>query len=128
MFPILNENDTVAVEEINFGDNDTLAAHICKCVDASLLLLLTDVDGLYKGIPGKSELICSVNKITTEHENYASAKSSSGKGTGGMLTKIAAAKIATAAGVKTVIANGRVKNIISKIVSGEKIGTCFNLK
>jgi len=122
---IINENDTVAVEEINFGDNDTLAAHVGVCVGASLLVLLTDVEGLYKGIPGKSELICSINKITREHEGYASAKSSSGKGIGGMSTKISAAKIATASGIKTVIANGRVKDIISKIALGEKIGTHF---
>ncbi|MBN1621228.1 MAG: glutamate 5-kinase [Endomicrobiales bacterium] len=124
--PIINENDTVSVEEINFGDNDTLASIIAAKICAEYLILLTDVDGLYKGVPGKSEVISDVGKITKELEQYASKTSGSGKGTGGMQSKVSAAKAASSAGVKTVIANGLVKGIIGKIISGEKVGTTFN--
>ncbi|MHB9155474.1 MAG: glutamate 5-kinase [Endomicrobiales bacterium] len=123
--PIINENDTVAVEEINFGDNDTLAALVAATVNADYLFLLTDVDGLYKGVPGKSELIPVVEKITPEIEEYASGKSGSGKGVGGMKTKLSAARTATSAGVKMVIANGADPRVISRILGGEKTGTTF---
>lgn len=123
--PVINENDTVAVEEINFGDNDTLAALVAAKISADLLFISTDVDGLYKGVPGKSEMIRTVEKITPEIEGYASGVSSSGKGTGGMRTKISAAKIASAAGVKTVIGNGSDPRIIGRLAAGEKLGTEF---
>jgi len=125
IIPIVNENDTVAVEEINFGDNDTLAALAACAVDADLLVILTDVDGLYDGIPSKSKLIDKVAKITPEIENYATGKSSSGKGTGGMATKISAAKIATASGVNVVITNGSKIGFLKDIASGEARGTLF---
>jgi len=123
--PVINENDTVAVEEINFGENDTLAAIVAAKISADWLFILTDVDGLYKGIPGKSELISQVDKITPEIEKYAQGVSKDGKGTGGMKTKISAAKIATAAGVKTIIMNGKFQDKISGILKGESAGTVF---
>lgn len=123
--PVVNENDTVAVEEINFGDNDTLAALVAAKVSADYLFILTDVEGLYRGLPGKSEIIPVVNKITPEIEDYASDKSGSGKGVGGMKTKISAARIATAAGVKTVITSGADPAVIGKIIKGHKAGTVF---
>ena len=127
IIPIINENDTVAVEEINFGDNDTLAALAACAVDADFLVILTDVDGLYDGIPSKSKLINKVEKITPEIENYATCKSSSGKGTGGMATKISAAKIATASGVNVVITNGSKLELLKNISSGEATGLATGL-
>ena len=123
--PIINENDTVAVEEINFGDNDTLSALVSAAVSADWLFMLTDVEGLYKGAPGKGELIQTVEKITRDIEKHASGVSGSGKGVGGMKTKLLAAKIATSSGVKTVIANGLEDNIIGKVLSGQNRGTTF---
>jgi glutamate 5-kinase len=121
--PVINENDTIAVEEINFGDNDTLAALVASKVSADWIFLLTDVDGLYRGGPETGELIKVVEKITADIEKQAGG-SSSGKGTGGMKTKLSAAKIATASGVKMVIMKGAPGNI-SRVLNGEKIGTLF---
>ena len=123
--PVINENDTVAVDEIKVGDNDTLAALVAAKVSAELLVLLTDVDGLYKGVPGKSELVRVVEKVTSEIEAYAGGQSSSGKGVGGMQTKLGAAKIATVAGVRMIIANGRRKNILRAALDGTHGGTEF---
>jgi glutamate 5-kinase len=121
--PIINENDTVSTSEINFGDNDTLAALVASTVDADKLILFTDVDGLYKGSPKTSELIHKIDKITEDIESYATSCSSSGKGTGGMKTKITAAKIATTSGVDTVITNGSKLNLLKNIISGDQVGT-----
>jgi glutamate 5-kinase len=123
--PVVNENDTVAVEEINFGDNDTLAALVAAKVSADWLFILTDVDGLYKGEPGKSELIKIVEKVTPEIEKYAGGNSSSGKGTGGMRTKLTAAKIATSAGVRMAIINGSKPDNFINVMKGENAGTIF---
>ncbi|MFH1367568.1 MAG: glutamate 5-kinase [Elusimicrobiota bacterium] len=125
VIPVINENDTVAVEEINFSGNDMLAALVAAKISADLLVILTDVDGLYDGEPGKGKLIRAVEKITGEIESLASDKSGSGKGVGGMKTKIEAAKVAGAAGVTTVIANGSKDGILNRISSGEKDGTVF---
>lgn len=125
VIPVINENDTVAVEEINFSGNDILAALVAAKICADTLVLLTDVDGLYKGKPGESELVETVEKVTEEIESYASGDSGSGKGVGGMKTKLKAAKIASAAGVTTVIANGGKAGILEKIVAGKKAGTVF---
>jgi glutamate 5-kinase len=125
IIPIVNENDTVAVEEINFGDNDTLAALAACALGADILVIFTDVDGLYEGIPHKSKLIKKVEKITAEIENLATCKSSSGKGTGGMAAKIAAAKIAAASGVDVVITNGLKPELLKNIIAGEDAGTIF---
>jgi len=123
--PVINENDTVAVEEINFGENDTLSALVAAKVSADWLFILTDVDGLFKGGPEKGELITLVEKVTPEIELEAGGVSKSGRGTGGMKTKIAAAKIATASGVKMVILNGRDPENISLVVKGGRAGTLF---
>jgi glutamate 5-kinase len=94
VIPIINENDTVSISEINFGDNDTLAALVAATIDADKLIIFTDVNGFYKGTSETSELIAKIEKITEEIESYATRGSLSAKGTGGMKTKIAAAKIA----------------------------------
>jgi len=126
IIPVINENDTVAVEEINFGDNDTLAALVAASVNADKLVIFTDVDGLYDDHPSRGRLINTVEKITEEVENYATGGSSSGKGTGGMKTKLIAAKIASASGVETVITNGAKPELLDEIVSGGRAGTLFS--
>ena len=125
--PIINENDTVAVDEIRFGDNDTLSAQVASLMDADLLLILTDTDGLYDkdpGAGGNPHLIPSVAEVTVEVEKRAGARPGA-LGTGGMLTKIRAAKAMSQAGGFTVIANGREEAIITRILSGEVLGTLF---
>jgi glutamate 5-kinase len=130
VLPIINENDTVATEEIEFGDNDTLAALVAEGVRADLLILLSDIDGLYTGDP-KSDpsatLISEVRKITPEIEALGGGAGSE-LGTGGMQTKIKAAKIATEAGCDMIIANGAYPELLYSIMDGEKIGTRFYKK
>ncbi len=128
--PIINENDTVATEEIAFGDNDTLAAMVASCVEADLLVLLSDIDGLYTADPHKNSdamLIPVVEAITPEVEALAGGKGSE-LGTGGMTTKLRAAKIATEAGVDMVIANGARPAQLYDIVDGVPVGTRFIAK
>jgi glutamate 5-kinase len=125
IIPIINENDTVAVEEINFGDNDTLAALVCAAIDADILVILTDVDGLYAGSISKSKILEKVEKITAEIESYALSDSSSGKGRGGMKTKIIAAKIAASSGIDTMIINKSKHNLLKEIIISKKHGTHF---
>lgn len=127
VIPIINENDTVAVEEIKFGDNDTLSALVASKVEAELLIILSDVAGLYTGDPRrdkKAELIAKVEEITSEIENIAGREGTK-YGTGGMYTKLQAAKIATSAGVTTVITDGAGEKVLSRIIKGEQIGTTF---
>ncbi|MDR1401276.1 MAG: glutamate 5-kinase [Endomicrobium sp.] len=127
VIPIINENDSVAVEEINFGDNDTLSALVAAATNASKLVIFTDVDGIYDAYPSKSSIIPRIEKITEEIERLATGNSSSSeKGTGGMKTKIIAAKIAGASGVDTIITNGLKLNSLKNIVSGssfDQVGT-----
>ncbi|MFN3361731.1 MAG: glutamate 5-kinase, partial [Pseudanabaenaceae cyanobacterium] len=128
VIPIVNENDTVAVEELKFGDNDTLSALVASLVQAQWLFLLTDVDRLYSADPRKfpeAEPILAVS--SGELRSLAIDTSTAGKswGTGGMVTKITAARIATSAGVRTVIMHGRQPENILKILAGEPIGTHF---
>jgi glutamate 5-kinase len=128
VIPIINENDTVAIEEIKFGDNDTLSALVSSKIDADILIILSDIDGLYTNDPNKdknAELISEVKEITNEIENYAGKNVGSDVGTGGMYTKIQASKIAVASGVEVVIANGNLENVIMKIINKERIGTRF---
>jgi glutamate 5-kinase len=128
---IVNENDVVAVDEIQeakFGDNDNLSAMVANLVDADLLLMLTDIAGLYDADPQRSpraRLIPQVDRIDSEIESLAAA-STSKAGTGGMATKIDAAKLATASGATVVIADGREPDVILKLASGEAIGTRFS--
>ncbi|NPV29275.1 MAG: glutamate 5-kinase [Firmicutes bacterium] len=127
VIPIVNENDTVAVEEIRFGDNDTLAALVACLVDADLLVLLTDLDGLYTADPhreGAGELIPEISEITPEVETLAGGRGSAFT-TGGMETKLQAAKITMGAGIPLVIGNGMRAGTLKRIVAGEKVGTFF---
>lgn len=128
--PIVNENDSVGVEEIVFGDNDSLSASIAKLVHADLLVILTDTDGLYNANPREDDsavLIPVVNDITPETYALASTRGSS-RGTGGMVTKLQAAELATNAGIKTVIMNGNDPEDLYKLLDGRKLGTLFNPK
>lgn len=123
IIPIINENDTIAVDEINFGDNDTLSAIVASSVQAEMLFILTDVDGFYDGTPGQSQIIKQITKVTDELLEVASPDSSSGKGTGGMKTKLIAAKIAGSSGVTTFITNGSKLHLIADAIDGKEIGT-----
>ncbi len=125
VIPVVNENDTVAVEEIKFGDNDNLSALLTLLVDANLLIILSDVDGLYTSAPHqkKGKLIPLVEKIDNKIESLKEGKSNFG--IGGMATKIEAAKLISSKGKCTIIANGREKNVLRRIFSGEEIGTLF---
>jgi len=126
---IVNENDVVAVDELDeakFGDNDNLSAMVANLIDADLLLLLTDTAGLHTTDPRRdpnAHLITQVDRIDAEIERLADKASS--LGIGGMITKIEAAKLATASGVTVVIADGREPDIILRLASGEAIGTRF---
>lgn len=129
VIPVVNENDTVAIEELKFGDNDTLSALVASLVEADWLFLLTDVDRLYSADP-RSFPDAQPITLVTHFEQLAQLQvqtSTQGSqwGTGGMLTKITAARIATAAGVRTVITEGKVPRNIEKILQGEPIGTHF---
>lgn len=131
VLPIVNENDTVSIDEIQhlnmFGDNDTLSAVVAKLVSADLLIILSDIDGLYDKNPGKNKechLISLVENIDDTVLSYAGGKGTS-RGTGGMITKLGAARIATEAGVNMVIANGADPTVILDILSGKDIGTLF---
>jgi glutamate 5-kinase len=127
IIPIVNENDTVAVEEIMLGDNDNLAAHITTLIEADLLILLTDIDGLYNKDPRvnkDAELLSLIEKIGEDVENTAG--DTYGRTTvGGMRTKIEAAKKAAAYGVPTVIANGNNASSLEEIFDGKEVGTLF---
>ncbi len=130
VIPIVNENDTIATDEISVGDNDTLAAMAACSVEADLLVLLSDIDGLYTKDPHKNqdaELIPLVSEITPEIMELADGKGS-GLATGGMVTKINAAGIAMKHGVDMVIANGARPQKLYDIVEGRKAGTRFQGK
>lgn len=127
IIPIINENDTISTYEIEFGDNDTLSAMVSKLVDAELLILLSDIDGLYSADPKtekEAKIIQTVSKITPDVEKLA-AGSGTSFGTGGMVTKITAAKICSEAKIDTVLTNGDEPDVIFKILKGERIGTHF---
>jgi glutamate 5-kinase len=125
--PIINENDTVAVDEIKFGDNDNLAAMIANIIEADLFINLTSTDGLFDCDPSqskKAKLISIVHEITDQIEAAATIDTSLG-GTGGMKSKILAAKKVTAIGIPCVIAPGKQKNVLAEIMAGKEIGTLF---
>lgn len=125
--PIINENDPVACEEYSLGDNDTLAALVATCIHADLVVLMSDIDGLYTADPHThpdARLIPVVEEITPEIEMLAGGAGSS-LGTGGMLTKVTAAKRATAAGVDMIITNGAHADVLYDIVEGKPVGTRF---
>jgi glutamate 5-kinase len=125
--PVINENDTVVVDEIKFGDNDNLSALVTNLVEAQLLIILTDIDGFYDGDPRsnpEARLVPLVKVVTREIERAAGGAGSS-VGTGGMATKLAAAKKAGKSGVVTLIVNGKVPGILNRAMAGEEVGTLF---
>lgn len=127
--PVINENDSVYVEELLNGDNDCLSAKVARLIDADLLVLLTDTDGLYDDNPSNNKnatLITRVDEITPEI--FALAGEAGKKGTGGFVTKIKAAKIATDAGIPVVVLNGEKPTAIYKILEGKSVGTYFSAK
>lgn len=132
VIPVVNENDVISTDEIEevFGDNDKLSAMVASKIDADLLIMLTDVDGLYDRNPRTDEdarLIATVDEITKDIERIAGSKRNS-RSVGGMRTKLAAAKIAMESGCHMIIANGRLENAVLRIVDGEEIGTHFTPK
>ena len=128
--PIVNENDAVSVEEIEFGDNDTLSALVAKLTDSELLVILTDIDGLYDKNPREHAdaiLIPEVEHITHDIIETAGGAGSN-RGTGGMITKVMAAEIAAESGIKTLVLNGSDPKILYRVFDGEQLGTLFHAK
>ncbi len=128
--PIVNENDSVAVDEIVYGDNDSLSAIVAKLVNADALIILTDIDGLYDDNPNENEdakLISQVDEITDELIAVAGGHGSRFS-TGGMVTKLHAAQIAMDAGIDTIVMNGAAPENIYKALDGKQIGTFFTGK
>jgi len=128
--PIINENDTVATEEIVIGDNDTLAAIVAKSIQADTLVLLSDIDGLYTADPHthpEATLISRVTQISDEILALAGV-SGSNLGTGGMVTKLQAAKICLSCGCDMIITNGKRPSVLYDIVDGKNVGTTFSEK
>lgn len=133
IIPIVNENDSVSIDEIEygekrvFGDNDTLSAIVAELTGADLLVILSDIDGFYESDPRKSpgsKMLSAVKQITPEIEKCAGGAGSK-RGTGGMVTKLTAARIATAAGTDMVIASGSDPEILLEIINGKDVGTLF---
>ena len=130
IIPIVNENDVVTTEEIgaSFGDNDKLSALVASIIDANLLIILTDTNGLYSNDPkqdSKAQLIKTVDKIDSKIRSYASSEHDAWS-KGGMPSKIEAAYIATKAGISVVICNGKNPTILERIIKNEEVGTIFN--
>ncbi len=126
IIPIVNENDTVSVEEIEFGDNDSLSAIVAKIVEADILVLFSDIDGLYSSDPRSNpdaELISKVENITKVESS--AGDTSTNVGTGGMVTKLEAAKIANGAGISMLITNGNNIDALYDIIDGKEVGTLF---
>ena len=127
VIPIVNENDVVALDELKIGDNDNMSALVAGIVDADLVIILSDVDGLYTANPqthSAAVIVPEVAEITPEIEASAGGVGSA-RGTGGMATKIQAAKAATSSGIHLVIASGTEKNAITRVLQGEELGTLF---
>ena len=128
--PVINENDTISIEEFGIGDNDTLSAIVAVTIQADLLILLSDIDGLFDGDPRKNpdaKLIDTVEKIDA-HIISLGGGSGSNLGTGGMATKLRAAQMATAAGCEMVIANGQSPEVLYDVAAGKRVGTRFLAK
>ena len=130
IIPIVNENDTVATDELigaNFGDNDNLSAIVADLVGADLLIILTDIDGLYENDPRKDPDAKKIEvvKFIDDHIREIAGGSGSNRGTGGMSTKITAAAAATSAGINTCVMSGDDPAKIYKLLEGQQIGTLF---
>ena len=129
VIPIVNENDTVATYEIEIGDNDTLSAIVAALVDADLLILLSDIDGLYSDDPRSNpdaRFISDVPKLDEATMSMGKASTGSDVGTGGMNTKLIAANIATKSGIDMLIANSKDIKVIHRLLDGQNIGTLFH--
>lgn len=127
VIPVVNENDVISTEQIEFGDNDTLSATVAVLVNADLLIILSDIDGLYDSDPKENQdakLIKVVEKIDKDIEKLAGGAGTS-RGTGGMITKIHAAKGANEGGIDMLIANGSDPEVLYDILEGKEIGTLF---
>jgi glutamate 5-kinase len=124
--PIINENDTVAVEEIRYGDNDLLAALVCNLVSADALVVLTDVDGLHDAAPSAGgKRIPVVRDVDTEAAPVAGGAVRGGVGSGGMASKVQAARMANRSGIPAVVAPGRDPRVLARVLAGEDVGTLF---
>jgi len=125
--PLINENDVVAVDEIRVGDNDNISAMVANMVEADLLLMLTETEGLYTADPRRDENAQLIREVAVIDERIwaLAGGTSTGLGTGGMLTKLQAAQLATRSGTKVVIARGDMENVILRVVAGEALGTAF---
>ncbi|MFC1959882.1 glutamate 5-kinase [Chloroflexota bacterium] len=129
IIPVVNENDTIAVQEIKLGDNDNLSAQIAALLDADLLIMLTDQDGLYDRNPAIHKNARLISQVRTIDDNVMTLAGGTlkrnGLGTGGMQTKLQAAQLATRSGTRTIIANGNEPDILLRLIRGEEIGTTF---
>ena len=129
VIPVVNENDTVSTYEMQFGDNDTLSALVASLVNADLLILLSDIDGLYTDDPHKNpdaKMLTDVYTIDEGILDMAKGSTGSNVGTGGMATKLIAAKIATYSGADMIITNGANISVVEEIIEGNSVGTCFH--
>lgn len=127
IIPVVNENDAVSIDELKIGDNDTLSAQVASIVDADLVIILTDIEGLYTANPKEDPKAKLVHEITAIDEKVELAAGGAGSkyGTGGMFTKIQAAKIAVSSGIAMVVVGGEQDGVIKQVLSGEKLGTLF---
>ena len=126
--PIVNENDTISTYEIQFGDNDSLAAIVASLIGADLLILLSDIDGLFTADPKtdpEAKLVDVVEQLDERYLHMASSKAGSDVGTGGMTTKLNAARIATYSGADMIIANGKEVGVLHQILEDDFVGTVF---
>jgi glutamate 5-kinase len=125
VIPVVNENDTIATDEIKFGDNDKLSALVACLVQADLLLILSDVEGLFNFKDGKKELFQEIREITGDIESVAGGTDKKHMSRGGMTAKLQAIKMATQANIPCVIANGESEDVLLRVLKGERIGTLF---
>ena len=125
LVPIINENDTISTDEIKFGDNDKLSALVASAIEADLLLILSDVDGLYDSKDKEKKIFREIKEVTKEIESLALGTTKKNVSKGGMITKIEAVKIATHAKIPCVIANGDTRNVVKDVIAGKRIGTFF---
>lgn len=126
--PVVNENDSVATYEIKFGDNDSLSAIVASIINADMLILLSDIEGLYSDDPRKNpkaQFISEVDELTDRYMDMGKDTTGSDSGTGGMSTKLQAAKIATSCGIDMVITSAKDIKVLHRILAGKKIGTVF---
>ncbi len=128
VIPIVNENDAVIVDEIKFGDNDTLSAMVTSLVESDLLIILSDIDGLYDSNPKTNPNASLINEVfeITDELIACAGNAGSNLGTGGMITKLIAAKIVVTAGSSMIIANGSEENVLCRLLDGEQLGTLFH--